>query len=86
MQLYESEERLQFILKIDFFLYQKILKNIVLIDDRIFSKKMNESEGYLFFFPRYSSHSMVSNESRSRRKLLWKNVKRGRAFLVSVDR
>lgn len=82
MQLYESEERLQFILKIDFI----VSKNIVLIDDRIFSKKMNESEGYLFFFPRYSSHSMVSNESRSRRKLLWKNVKRGRAFLVSVDR
>lgn len=51
MQLYESEEsNLQFILKIDFRVSTNIGKYIVLIDDRIFSKKMNESKGYLFSF------------------------------------
>lgn len=51
MQVYESEEsNLQFILKIDFRVSTNIGKYIVLIDDRIFSKKMNESKGYLFSF------------------------------------
>lgn len=44
------------------------------------SRKTNKS------FPLCSSYSEFSNELRSKRILLWKNVKRGRAFLVSADR
>lgn len=44
------------------------------------SRKTNKS------VPLCSSYSEFSNELRPKRILLWKNVKRGRAFLVSVDR
>lgn len=48
MQLYESEERLQFILKIDFFVSKNIEKYCSNRWSNIFEK--DEQIGYLFFF------------------------------------